>query len=66
MRSEEGLTSFNKNHRVNFSGEKKKVNNEAFQGIYFLRIHEQLYVKSHLRSRPRLRILKVSIEYQFD
>ena len=32
----------------------------------FLRIHEQLNVKSHLRSRPRLRILEVSIEYQFD
>ena len=34
LRSGEGLTSFNKNHRVNFSG-KKKVNNDAFRGIYF-------------------------------
>ena len=39
LRSGEGLSSFNKNNRANFSGEKKE--NEAFQGIYFLRICEK-------------------------
>ena len=33
LRPEEGLTSFNKANRANFSGEKKKYN-EAFRGVY--------------------------------
>ena len=45
LRSGEGLTSFNKNNRANFSGEKK--GNEAFRGIYFLRICEK-YLKSNV------------------
>ena len=44
MRSEEGLTSLNKNNSVNLSGEKN-----VFRGVYFLRIQyrEKLKVKLH-------------------
>ena len=34
-----GLTSFGKNERGNFSGEKKY--NEAFRGVYILRVCEK-------------------------
>ena len=46
LRSKEGLTSFNKNNFVNFSGEKKKKVTRNFPGcVYFLRLGEkQLYV----------------------
>ena len=39
LRSREGLTSFNIDNSANFSNEKKY--NEAFQGIYFVRIREK-------------------------
>ena len=44
LRSEEGLTSFNKNNSVNLSGEKN-----VFRGVYFLRIQyrQKLKVKLH-------------------
>ena len=42
FRSIEGLTSFNKDNRANLSGgKKKKKDNEAFRGVYFLRIREK-------------------------
>ena len=46
MGREPSLTSFNKNYRANFFGEKKKERKkkkytEAFRGIYVLRIREK-------------------------
>ena len=38
--SEEGLTFFNNDNSANFSGEKKKYN-EEFRGVYFLTIREK-------------------------
>ena len=38
--SEEGLTSFDKNNRVNFCGKKKKENKD-FRGAYVLRMREK-------------------------
>ena len=46
MRSRGGLTSYNKNKRVNFAGKKKKEH-EAFRGVYFFRIREKKF-KSNL------------------
>ena len=36
------VTSFNKNIRTNFSGDKKKYN-DAFWGVYFLRMREKKF-----------------------
>ena len=41
MRSRGGLTSYNKNKRVNFAGKKKE--HEAFRGVYFFRIREKKF-----------------------
>ena len=41
MRSRGGLTSYNKNKRVNFAGKKKE--NEPFRGVYFFRIREKKF-----------------------
>ena len=41
MRSRGGLTSHNKNKRVNFAGKKKQ--NEALRGVYFFRIREKKF-----------------------
>ena len=41
LRSREGLTSFNIDNAAIFSKEKKY--NEAFRGVYFLRIREKTF-----------------------
>ena len=40
LRPKEGVTSFIKNNRVNLYGEKNY--NEAFRGVYILRIREKI------------------------
>ena len=49
LRPEEGLTSFNKANRANFSGEKKKYN-EAFRGVYSFWGKKKPVVKSRTSS----------------
>ena len=39
--SEEGLTSFDTNNRVNVCGKKKKKENKDFRGAYVLRMREK-------------------------
>ena len=41
MRSRGGLTSYNKNIRVNFAGKKKE--NETLRGVYVFRIREKKF-----------------------
>ena len=56
FRSTEGLTSFNKDNSTIFSNDKKKKYNEAFCGVYFLRIGKKIEVESRtrIRSRPQI------------
>ena len=54
LRSGEGLTSFNKNNRANFSGEKSEM---KLSGVsIFLAYAKKLKIKCRPRSRPRPRI----------
>ena len=57
MRPREGVISFNKNNRFNFYCEKKKKRkfNDAFWGVYFLRICEKTW------SQMSSSYLKISI-----
>ena len=64
---EEGVTSFNKNNRVNFYVKKKKKFNEAFRGVYFLRIGEKTlsqmsssYLKISILAPPICRLFVIS------
>ena len=41
LRSRGGLTSYNKNIRVNFAGKKKE--NETLRGVYVFRIREKKF-----------------------
>ena len=65
LRSGEGLTSYNKKNRANFSGEKTEM--KLFGVSIFLEYAKKLKIKCRPRSHPRPRILRsLLISYDDD